>query len=100
MKNYLPLFLRHQDAITIKTEDGLEISIDDGLKLIRLNGTAKTVWELTAAPISLDDIVNNIANIYGRAHTLIRDEVLQFLDNATQHGLILQFISQAETSHL
>ena len=97
MKNYLPLFLQHQDAITIEIEEGLEISLDDGAKRFRLNGTAKRVWELTANPVSLEDIVKNIHHIYrepSSSHT--RDEILQFLDDATRYGLILQLISKPE----
>lgn len=96
MDYYLPMFLRHQNAITTEIEDGLDILLEEGLKRIRLNGTAKKVWELTITPICLDDIVKHIMNTYGRSSSCVREEVLQFLDEATHHGLISQFISRLE----
>ncbi len=92
MKDYKLLFLRHQNATTIEIEDGVEVSLDSGLMLLRLNGTAKMVWELAIKPVSLDEVVKNVNNVYGRSLSLAREEVLQFLDQATHHGVILQFI--------
>lgn len=96
MECYLPMFLRHQNAITTEIDDGLDILLEEGLKRIRLNGTAKKVWELTITPISLDEIVKHIMNTYGQSSSSVREEILQFLDNATRHGLISQFISRLE----
>ena len=96
MEYYLPMFLRHQNTITTEIEDGLDILLEEGLKRIRLNGTAKIVWELTITPICLDDIVRHIMITYGLSSSCVREEVLQFLDNATRHGLISQYISRLD----
>lgn len=77
-------------------EDGLEVSLEDGLKRFHLNGTAKTVWELTIRPISLDEIAKNISTAYEQPFSLARNEVLEFLDDATRYGLISQLISEPE----
>jgi len=96
MKSYLPLFLRQQNAVANEIEDGLEILLEGGGKRIRLNGTAKSVWELTITPICLDDIVEYIIKNYGESSSCVREEVLQFLDKATHHGLMSQFISRLD----
>ncbi len=97
-ENYLPLFLRHPNAITREIEDGLEVSLEGGLIQFHLNGTAQRVWELAIRPISLDEIVENITNTYGRPSSIAREEVLQFLDDAARYTLISHFISRAEAA--
>ena len=93
MKIYQSFFLRNQTATICVLEHGLEVSLDNGLKVIHLNGTAKKIWELTSILISLDELVNKIQQTYGREASLVREEVLLFLDDATGHGLMSQFIS-------
>lgn len=92
MKDYLPLFLRHQNATSIEVDNGINVSLDDGLKIIHLNATAKMVWESSATPRSLDEIVDHLHRAYGQDPLTCRDEVLQFLDDATHLGLISQYI--------
>lgn len=93
MNDYIPVFWRHQNATSIENEGGLKVSLDNGLKIVQLNATAKMVWESTATPRNLDDIVEHLHSAYGRDRLTCRDEVLHFLDDATNLGLISHYIS-------
>lgn len=70
-------------------EQTVMMSIDQG-KYFALQESGQRIWELMEDPIRVDALIDRLSGEYEVSRERCRDEVLGFLEDLRQHGLLAE----------
>lgn len=63
----------------------------DVQSIYALNGTAEDVWEMLAAPSTLEAIVAKMAEEYNASGDLIRNDIVTLLNEMVEENVVISF---------
>ena len=63
----------------------------DVQRIYALNSTAEDVWELLAAPSTLEAIVAKMAEEYNASGDLIRNDIVTLLNEMVEENVVISF---------
>lgn len=84
------------DTVVVSTDDNLSETIDENRVVLNLDsgtyyalsGIGDEIWTQVQTPISVEDVCNTVCEMYEVADTECRADVLRFLSELRDAGLI------------
>lgn len=67
-------------------------------RIYSLDRVGTTIWRLLMAELDLEAIAKKISNVYGAPDSLVRADVLRFLDSLEQKGLLVRSGTEAQAA--
>ena len=77
-----------EDVTVVEVEGRISIYNPRTEEVVSLNGTASAVWSLSTGDLSLNQIVEALAQTYSISAHDIRPDVVSAVDRLLAHGLI------------
>lgn len=82
------LYFRSRDVLWRNAGDRVVLRRLDGGELVSLEGSGTLLWKLLEKPISLDDVVVEMATHYGVDVAMVREAVTKAIDELEAVGLV------------
>jgi hypothetical protein len=80
--------IRSNEPVTAPVDDELVMADIDAGKYYGLNGGGTTIWKFLEKGISVEDLCKNLCNVYEVTNEQCSVEVLAFLKDLKDRGLI------------
>lgn len=83
-----PRYLKRPGAKEYEIDEDVMIHIPDSGGIVKLNGSARQIWELCAKPATAEEICAQLGRQYNAAEEVFREDVDQALAEFVKNGLI------------
>lgn len=81
-----PRFVRHPGTLWRRTLDGVVVLAPDSETPLRITGAGHALWMLLAEPATVEELVGDLASVYGRTAAEVGADVERVLRQLSEAG--------------
>jgi hypothetical protein len=75
-------------AVVWRTAPGWLVVADPGGRIVRAEGPAPEIWDLLAAPSTVEAMAEELADRYGTSPDAVRPDVARFVSDLADRGVV------------